>query len=143
VESIDSKRRLLRICGKGQRDRYTLLSDRLLHQLRAYWYRHRPEGWLFPGRRWQRPITSDSVRLVFRKALVSAGIRKDVTPHVLRHSFATHLLETGTDVAVVQALLGHGSLRATQAYTHVRIEHIESLRSPLDLIDTPAGRVLG
>ena len=80
---------------------------------------------------------------MFKRALKDAGIRKDVTPHVLRHSFATHLVETGTDVAVVQALLGHGSLRATEAYMHVRVEHAEKIRSPLDLLDTPDGRVLG
>ena len=142
-ESIDAKRRLLRIRGKGNRDRYTVLSNRLLQELRAYWRRHQPEGWLFPGRGWQKPITPDAVRLVFKQALKDAGIRKDVTPHVLRHSFATHLVETGTDVAVVQALLGHGSLRATEAYMHVRVEHAEKIRSPLDLLGTPDGRVLG
>ncbi len=142
-EQIDAKRRLLRIRGKGQRDRYTMLPDRLLQELRAYYRRHRPDGWLFPGRRWQEPLTTDAVRFVFKRALKDAGIRKDVTPHVLRHSFATHLLETGTDVTVVQALLGHGSLRATAAYSHVRVEHAERLRSPLDLLGTRTGRVLG
>jgi len=142
-ENIDAKRRLLRIRGKGNRDRYTLLSDRLLDELRCYWRRHRPEGWLFPGRVWRQPITPSSVRLVFRKALTDAGIHKKVTPHVLRHSFATHLLETGASTSVVQALLGHASLRATQTYSHVRIEHVENIRSPLDLLGTPAGRVLG
>jgi len=142
-ESIDARRRLLRIRGKGQRERYTLLSDRLLQELRAYWRRQRPDGWLFPGRRFQLPLTGDAVRLVFKRALKTAGIRKDVTPHVLRHSFATHLLETGTDISVVQALLGHGSLRSTATYAHVRVANAANLRSPLDLLGTPAGRVLG
>lgn len=142
-ENIDAKRRLLRIRGKGNRERYTVLSDRLLHELRSYWKCHRPEKWFFPGRRWRQPITPDAVRLVFRKALSDAGIHKKVTPHVLRHSFATHLLETGTDMSIVQALLGHASLRATQTYSHVRIKHVEKIRSPLDLLGTPAGRVLG
>ena len=142
-ENIDAKRRLLRIRGKGNRERYTLLSDRLLRELRLYWGHHRPEKWFFPGRRWCQPITPDAVRLVFRKALSDAGIHKKVTPHVLRHSFATHLLETGTDVSVVQAVLGHASLRATQAYAHVRIKHVKNVCSPLDLLGTPAGRILG
>jgi len=144
-DDIDSKRMVIRIPqGKGGADRYTLLSDRFLRDLRDYWRRTRPgNGWMFPGRAKTDHLCTESVRKVFRKAVVAAGIKKAVTPHVLRHSFATHLLECGTDVTVIQALLGHNSLRATEVYTHVSVDLIARTRSPLDLLGTPVARVLG
>ena len=142
-EDIDTRRRVVRVQGKGGRDRYTVLAENLLRELRDYWRRCRPADWFFPGQTPAGHMSPDAVRRVFRKALAAAGIRKPVTPHVLRHCFATHLLETGTDVTFVQALLGHGSLRATQVYAHVRIKHGGQTRSPLDLLGTPAARILG
>ena len=144
-EDIDSKRMVMRIKeGKGRVDRYTLLSRRLLDGLRDYWRLERPEGgWMFPGETKEGHVSPESARRVFHRALVEARISKQVTPHVLRHSFATHLIESGVDVTVVQSLLGHASLRATNIYTHVSVEHIGRTRSPLDLLGSPAGRVLG
>jgi len=144
AEDLDSKRMVIHIhAGKGDRDRYTVLSQRLLTFLRDYWRQQRPPTWLFPGQTQAGHACPESVRRVFRQALATTGIRKRATVHTLRHSFATHLLETGTDVAVIRALLGHDSLRATAVYTHVSLEHIGRTHSPLDLLGTPAARVLG
>jgi len=143
-EDIDSKRKVIVIRGgKGARDHYTLLSDRLLEFLRDYWRKTRPQGWLFPGHSSAQHVCPAAVRKVFQTALAAAGITKKVTPHVLRHGFATQLLETGVDVTVVQTLLGHASLRATEIYTHISTEHIGRTRSPLDLLGTPEAAVLG
>ena len=144
-DDIDSKRRVIHVReGKGGADRYTLLSARLLDALREYWQRARPQnGWMFPGKTPAGHLCTESVRKVFHKAVAAAGITKAVTPHVLRHSFATHLLECGTDVTFVQALLGHGSLRATQVYTHLSTETLARTRCPLDLLGTPEARLLG
>lgn len=144
-EHIDSKRMLIHVQnGKGGVDRYTLLSRRLLKHLRSYWRECRPQnGWLFPGATVGWPVSPESVRRVFYEARAEAGILKPVTPHVLRHSFATHLLECGVDATVIQSLLGHSSMRATQVYVHVRTEHIVRVKSPLDLLDTPQARHLG
>jgi site-specific recombinase XerD len=103
----------------------------------------RPRGWLFPGRPAGSHISRKSVGEVFREALATSGITKRVTPHTLRHSFATHLLECGTDVSVIRALLGHGSLRATEVYTHVTLEHIGRVQSPFDVLGTEEATVLG
>lgn len=143
-QDIDAKRMVLHVRGgKGKRDHYTVLSARLLEYLRDYWRAHRPVEWMFPGRTKAGHASKDTVRLVFQKAVAASGIRKEVTPHALRHSFATHLLESGVDVTVLQALLGHASLRATSVYTHVSVEHIGRVTSPLDLLGTPAARPLG
>ena len=143
-EDIDSKRKVIRIRGKGDKERCTLLSERLLSGLRDYWRQTRPEGgWLFPGGTRDGHAAKETARKVFHKAARAAGITKDVTPHVLRHSFATHLIDAGTDVTVVQALLGHASLRATEVYTHTSVEQIARTKSPLDLLGTPAGAILG
>jgi len=143
-EHIDSKRMVIRVCGKGDKERYTLLSERLLAHLRDYWRHSRPNnGYLFPGGNAGAHITDGAVRAVFRKALLATGITKKATPHSLRHAFATHLIETGVDVTVVQALLGHHSVRTTQVYTHTSVELIARTKSPLDLLSTPEGRILG
>ena len=142
---VDSKRGVLRVqAGKGNRDRCTLLSPRLLESLRDYWRTTQPDGpWLFPGRAPGKHVSSESVRQVFHKAVAAAGIRKAATPHTLRHSFATHLLEAGTDIAVIQALLGHSSVAVTQIYAHVQVSHIARTRSPLDLLGTPEAALFG
>jgi site-specific recombinase XerD len=144
-ENIDSKRHVITVRGKGNKERYTMLSPHLLHCLRDYWRRERPsrEGWLFPGRTEAGHVGRETVRNVFYKVIRAVGITKKVTPHSLRHSFATHLIESGVDVTVVQALLGHSSILTTQIYTHVSVEQVASTRSPLDLLYIKTPRVLG
>jgi integrase/recombinase XerD len=131
---IDSKQMLIHIrSGKGGKDRWAMLSHRLLNLLREYWRQTRPTGpFLFPGQDPDHPISPSSVREVFKKALRESGISKPVTFHTLRHSFATHLLESGTDLRVIQALLGHVSIGTTTRYTHVSTHLIRLTRSPLD-----------
>ncbi len=138
VEDVDSKRMLLRVHdGKGGWQRCTVLSNRLLTTLRVYWKQKRPQGpYLFPGQRPGTPLSTDSVRRVLRKALKQSSIIKPVTPHILRHSFATHLLESGTDIRIIQVLLGHRSIRTTTLYTQVSTQHIARTESPLDLLGT-------
>jgi site-specific recombinase XerD len=137
VCDIDSERMLIHIrAGKGAKDRWAMLSDRLLILLRQYWKQTRPTGpFLFPGQNPDQPISPSSVREVFRSAVRSAGISRPVTFHTLRHCFATHLIESGTDLRVIQALLGHGSIATTSRYTHISSHLIRFTKSPLD---TPA-----
>jgi site-specific recombinase XerD len=143
-DDIDSKRMLIHVRdAKGGRDRYTVLSTRLLDHLRDYYRIFRPQEWLFPGRTAEGYVSRVSVGRVFTQALVASGISKRATPHTLRHSFSTHLLECGTDVTVIQALLGHSSLRATEVYTHVSLEHIGRVKSPFDVLGTEEAAVLG
>jgi site-specific recombinase XerD len=133
VADIDSNRMVLRVRqGKGCKERFTLLSPRLLHMLRSYWQIDRPAKWLFPGQRTNGHVTPDSARGAFRQAVLQAGLRARCTPHVLRHSFATHLLDAGTDLVLIQALLGHGSIRTTSRYTHVSLERLQRTVSPLE-----------
>jgi integrase/recombinase XerD len=141
-EDIDSARGLIHVrLGKGGKDRYVMLSERLLEILRGYWVQVRPQGgWLFPGRKAGKPITRNAVEKALDVAAVKAKLRKKVTPHVLRHSFATHLLEAGTDIRVIQVLLGHSSIRSTARYTQVSERHIGSVKSPLDKIRVPRVR---
>lgn len=143
VEDIDSARMLLLVRnGKGGKDRAVMLSVRLLTILREYWRAERPRlPYLFWGSR--GPIDTETVRKVLRAAAAQSGVTKRVTPHLLRHSFATHLLEAGTNVRTIQALLGHSSLETTQLYTHVSNGLIGRTKSPLDLLPTEAGRVFG
>jgi integrase/recombinase XerD len=145
VGDIDSQRKLLHIhLGKGKKDRFVMLSPRLLLCLREYWRSQRPPlPLLFPGRDPSIPITSAAVRKALQKAVVAAKLTKHVTPHLLRHSFATHLLEAGTDIRTIQVLLGHNSIKTTAIYTHISAKLIASTKSPLDLIGTAAGQALG
>jgi site-specific recombinase XerD len=142
--NIDSKRMAIRVIGKGDKERYTLLSKRLLRDLRDYWRLTRPSnGRLFPGRTRAGHVSPETVRQVFREVVAATNISKSPTPHALRHSFATHLIESGVDISVVKALLGHTTLRATQVYTHTSIRQIAHTRSPLDLLGTPSGELFG
>ncbi len=130
---IDSKRMMIRIDqGKGRKDRYAMLSAKLLETLRRYWRESRPDPWLFPGRDRSRPLTRESVGHVFARARKKVGILKDISPHSLRHSFATHLLERGVNIRVIQRLLGHRNVRTTEIYTHVAETYVRDTKSPLD-----------
>ena len=136
VGDIDSQRMVLIVrAGKGNRDRYAMLSPFLLDGLRRYYREHRPpQPYLFPGAIAGQPIRPESVQTALRAALARSGVSKRITPHTLRHAFATHLLEDGTDLRVIQALLGHASVRTTTRYVHVSTRVISSTRSPLDAI---------
>jgi integrase/recombinase XerD len=134
VTDIDSARMVIRVVqGKGQKDRYVMLSPRLLDLLRLYWRAARPTDWLFPGDLPGRPITRFTVACACEKARRRAGIAKPVTPHSLRHAFAVHLLETGTDVRTIQLLLGHRNLTTTARYLRIAASAVCATRSPLDL----------
>ena len=143
IEDIDSARMVIRVRrGKGQKDRYVMLSPRLLEVLRAYWKAARPGDFLFPGAAPDRPLTTGSVRKVCSRARRAAGLGKQVTVHTLRHSFATYLLESGTDLRTIQVLLGHHSFSTTARYVHVATASLPSTRSPFDRLDLarPGGR---
>jgi len=130
---IDSRRMMIRVDqGKGRKDRYVMLSERLLATLRRYWSEYRPQACLFPGQYPSQPLDRSTVLQFFVKARKKAGIHKEATPHTLRHSFATHLLERGVNIRVIQRLLGHRSLRATEIYTHVAETYVRDTVSPLD-----------
>ena len=134
VADLDSSRMMICVRqGKGAKDRYVPLSRRLLEELRAYWRLERPADWLFPGCRDRRdPIHPGSVQRVCQRAAEAAGINKHVTPHTLRHSFATHLLEAGVDLPAIQRLMGHKDVRTTMIYLHVRQQRLHAITSPLD-----------
>lgn len=137
--NIDRQQSVIHVCqGKGNKDRYVMLGARLLEALVAYYMATRPPGpYFFTGRWPDRPINRKQPGKSLKQACDKAGIRKRVTTHSLRHAFATHLLESGTDVRVIQALLGHSSIRSTAIYTQVTPKHIAQIRSPLDREETP------
>jgi integrase/recombinase XerD len=135
---IHSERMLIRVNqGKGRKDRYTLLSQRLLEELRTYWRAYRPQTWLFPGRDHTRPLPVNSVKTMFTTSKQRAGIQHGHGIHSLRHSFATHLMEAGVPLPVIQRLMGHTSLRTTATYLHVTSQHLAGVHSPLDLLRLP------
>lgn len=135
---IDSQRMMLRVeQGKGQKDRYVMLSPQLLEILRAYWKVTHPNVWLFQGDIPGRPITSSAVEQACQKARRVSGIKKPITPHSLRHGFATHLLEAGTDVRTIQLLMGHRSLATTARYLKVATTTVCATTSPFDLLPRP------
>ena len=140
LQHIESQRGLIRVVqGKGAKDRYTLLSDRLLGELRAYWRIFRPPCWLFTMTRdLQRPMLTTEGSHIFAAALDRAGLPHKGGVHSLRHTFATHLLENGTDLPTVQRLLGHSHLGHTAVYLHVCQERMRQTRSPLDLLQIKA-----
>ena len=133
---LDVERGLVRVRrGKGDKDRYSLLAQRAVEAVRIYRDAYPTDQWLFPGDRPDRHLTTRSVQRIVKNAAEAAGIEKDVTTHTLRHSFATHLLEAGTNLRVIQELLGHQSARTTQIYTHVAQSTIGAVRSPLDNLE--------
>jgi integrase/recombinase XerD len=140
VEDIDSQRMVIHVrAGKGGKGRLTVLSPRLLAVLRAYWRLAKPSVWLFPGATPARPVAVDTARSVFHRARVQAGLPLGYTPHSLRHSFATHLLDAGTDLVLIQNLLGHRSIQTTSRYTHVSVARIQQAQSPLDRLPASQG----
>jgi integrase/recombinase XerD len=133
VSDIDSKRMMLRVeQGKGRKDRYAMLSPVLLDLLRDWWRIARPTAWLFPGRDPVQPMSTRQLTRACHAAADMAEIKKRVTPHTLRHSFATHLLEQNTDIRVIQVLLGHSKLETTALYTRIAMNTIRAVMSPLD-----------
>lgn len=135
LNDIDSGNMQIRVeQGKGNKDRYTILSDKTLELLRQYYKLYRPVTWLFPGASQDSPLTSRTIQKVFEQSKQKAAISKDVTVHSLRHSFATHLLEVGTDIYHIQLLLGHSSVKTTSIYIHLTNKNLLKLKSPLDAI---------
>lgn len=133
VPDVDSARMVLHIrSGKGQKDRFVPLSPKLRDDLRTWWRLRRPTTWLFPGRN-NYPLSASGVQRACRAAAIAAGLAKHATPHTLRHSYATHLLEAGLDVRTLQKLLGHNQLGTTALYTHVTDERLQGVVSPWDL----------
>lgn len=140
VGDIDSQRMLIRVAqGKGRKDRYVMLSPRLLEVLRTWYRAARPprDGYLFPSWRTRRHLGSTAVQVAVRQASLACGLHKRITAHTLRHSFATHLLENGTDIRVIQVLLGHSQIDTTARYTAVSPQLVGSTLSPLDRLDRP------
>lgn len=137
---IDSSRMVIRVeQGKGQKDRYVMLSSRLLQILRDWWYVQKPTQWLFPGSGSSAHLTRGAVERACKKAHQLSGILKPITPHSLRHAFAVHLLERGTDVRTIQLLLGHRSLATTSRYLRIATVKVCSTTSPLDMLPQPVG----
>jgi site-specific recombinase XerD len=134
VSDIDSKRMLIRVRqAKGKKDRYVMLSEKLLFLLREYYKEYKPKEYLFEGQKGSK-YSSRSIQSIFRQALKKANVQKKASVHTLRHSFATHLLEAGTDIRIIQQLLGHNSIKTTQIYTQVSNSKISKVKSPLDFL---------
>ncbi len=137
VSDIDRDRMVVRVRGKGRKDREVMLSPVLLEALREHWKRHKPKEWVFPGginHKSDYPINSKVVWFACQEAAKRAGLQKKVHPHVLRHAFATHLLDAGTDLRTIQLLLGHSNLQQTARYLHVSQRRLSTAVSPLDAL---------
>jgi site-specific recombinase XerD len=132
VCDINAREMLIRVQGKGQKERFVLMCPVVLEVLRQYRKAARPMGYLFPGRKPDSPVTRETVDNAFKAARDACGITKDVTPHALRHSFATYLVDEGAELDVVRALLGHASIRTTSIYTHTSMKRLRTARGPLD-----------
>ena len=140
LHDIDSRRMVIRVRqGKGRRDRYTILSETLLQDLRDYWKTERPRPLLFPGKTPGRPLTQNSIHRSLRRVRHQAGLHKHVTTHTMRHCFATHLLEAGTNLRTIQVLLGHRSLNTSAMYLHVAAGALRSDGRPIDLLACTRG----
>jgi site-specific recombinase XerD len=145
ITDVDAKRMVVHVKGgKGHKDRDIMLSPKLLDELRQYWrlLKRKPKEWLFPGGRWHtsaQPMTCKVVWYAVQQAALRAGIKKKLHPHTLRHCFATHLLEAGTDLRTIQILLGHNDLRTTAIYLHLSTRHLHETASPLDSLVLATG----
>jgi site-specific recombinase XerD len=137
VDDIDSRRMVVHVRGKGKRDRYVMLSPKLLQLFRTWWRQARPASWLFPSRRPDRPINKGAVQWACRLGRLRSRIAKPITPHSLRHAFAVHLLESGVDLRTIQLLLGHRRLETTARYLQIAVTKVCSTTSPLDLLPRP------
>jgi integrase/recombinase XerD len=138
VTDIDSARMVVVVRqGKGHKDRLVPLSPRLLDELRSYWRHQRPQPWLFPGARPEQPLCTASVQRLCQELVQRAGLSKRVTPHTLRHSYATHLLEAGVDIVTLQKILGHTDVRTTAHYLHISTHRLRQTPSLLDLLAVP------
>jgi len=143
LRDLHAERLLIRVNqGKGHKDRYTLLSARLLEELRAYWRAYRPQTWLFEGARTGSHLAIGTAQKVFDHAKERAGVQHGNGIHCLRHSFATHLMEAGVALPVIQRLMGHASLSTTAKYLHVTGQHLGTIQSPLDLLRRPQDKDL-
>ena len=132
IKDIDSQRMQIRVeQGKGKKDRYTLLSAKNLQLLRKYFIEYKPKIWLFEGANGEM-YSKKSIQIMLKKAVDKVGIKKHITVHTLRHSFATHLLEAGTDLRYIQSLLGHANSKTTEIYTHITTKGFDQIKSPLD-----------
>lgn len=132
VSDVYSSRMVISVIGKGNKQRLIPLSPQLLRELRDYWREERPREWLFPGVKPGKPLNQATVQNACRRAAKRAGLTIRVTPHILRHSFATHCLEAGVDLLTISHLLGHSSFSTTLIYLHIRRPHLESTKSPYD-----------
>ena len=133
LTDIDSSRMMIRVDqGKGRKDRYTILSEKVLDDLRLYWKVYRPTYWLFPKKEGSKHITTDTAQKVYYNAVKLAGINRKGGIHSLRHSFATHLLESGTNIKLIQMLLGHSSIKTSMKYLHLTQKSLTSVQSPFD-----------
>ncbi len=143
LSDIDSCRMMIRVRqGKGNKDRYTMLSNRLLTELRAYYKEHKPPLWLFYGRQRDAQMSIGTAQKIYYSSKERAGITKEGGIHTLRHCFATHLLEAGVDLRTIQSLMGHASIMTTMGYLRVTSRKLSATKSPLDLIETPKIRRL-
>ncbi len=142
LHDIDSRRMVIRVRqGKGRRDRYTILSETLLHDLRDYWRAYQPQLLLFPGKTPERPLTQNSMHRAVRRIRKKLGMHKHVRTHTMRHCFATHLLEAGTNLRTIQVLLGHRSLNTSALYLHVAAGALRADGKPIDLLQRAQGSV--
>jgi integrase/recombinase XerD len=132
---IDGKRMMVKVRGKGNKERYTLLGKKALEILRIYWKLHRPSEYLFPSRIPDQPISDSTVQRAFKSSLHKSGVKKKASVHTLRHSFATHLLESGTDLFYIQRLMGHTTATTTAIYLHVTRRDLTKVKSPIDLLE--------
>lgn len=138
VSDIDSERMVIRVRqGKGQKDRYVMLSEKLLEVLRLYWRLERPTTWLFPSKSKQQPVNHSVVQRACHQAGLDAGLSKQATVRSLRHSFATHLLEAGANIRIIQTLLGHSNVSTTQVYTNVSTRTVRATESPFEHLAYP------
>jgi integrase/recombinase XerD len=134
IADIDSKRMMIKVRGKGSKDRYTLLGERTLGILRSYWKEYQPTSYLFPSIKKENPLDKSTIGKIFKKSADLSKIQKKASPHTLRHSFATHLLECGADLYYIQRLLGHSSSSTTTIYLHVAKRDVVKIKSPIDLL---------